>query len=54
MIDLLEWLMDDQVAEVSGCWANLNHPSVEVEDTAVAVLRFERGGLGSIVSSLAQ
>jgi predicted dehydrogenase len=54
MIDLLEWLMDDQVAEVSGYWANLNHPSVEVEDTAVAVLRFARGGLGSIVSSLAQ
>jgi UDP-N-acetyl-2-amino-2-deoxyglucuronate dehydrogenase len=54
MIDLLEWLMDDQVAEVSGYWANLNHPSVEVEDTAVAVLRFEHGGLGSIVSSLAQ
>jgi UDP-N-acetyl-2-amino-2-deoxyglucuronate dehydrogenase len=54
MIDLLEWLMDDQVAEVSGYWANLNHPSVEVEDTALAVLRFARGGLGSIIASLAQ
>ena len=28
MIDLLKWLMDDEVAEVSGYWANLNHPSV--------------------------
>ncbi len=54
MLDLLEWLMGDEVAEVSGYWANLNHPSVEVEDTAVAILRFRSGGLGSIVSSLAQ
>ena len=54
MLDLLTWLMDDDVAEVGGYWANLNHPSVEVEDTAVAILRFRRGGLGSIVTSLAQ
>ena len=54
MIDLLLWLMDDQVAEVSGYWANLNHPSVAVEDSAVAILRFKNGGLGSIVASLAQ
>ena len=52
MIDLLLWLMDDQVAEVSGYWANLNHPSVAVEDSAVAILRFKNGGLGSIVASL--
>jgi predicted dehydrogenase len=26
MLDLLLWLMDDQVIEVSGYWANLNHP----------------------------
>jgi predicted dehydrogenase len=54
MLDLLAWLMDDEVAEVSGYWANLNHPSVEVEDSAVAILRFRGGGLGSIVASLAQ
>ena len=54
MLDLLSWLMDDDVAEVSGYWANLNHPSVEVEDTAVAILRFRSGGLGSIVTSLSQ
>jgi predicted dehydrogenase len=54
MLDLLAWLMDDEVAEVAGYWANLNHPSVEVEDSAVAVLRFRNGGLGSIVASLAQ
>lgn len=54
MLDLLLWLMDDQVSEVSGYWANLNHPFVEVEDSAVAILRFEHGGLGSIVTSLSQ
>ncbi len=54
MLDLLTWLMDDHVEEVAGYWANLNHPTVEVEDTAVAILRFRRGGLGSIVTSLAQ
>ncbi len=54
MIDLLQWLMADEVAEVSGYWANLNHPTVAVEDTAVAILRFRHGGLGSIVASLSQ
>jgi predicted dehydrogenase len=54
MIDLLVWLMGEPVVEVYGAWANLNHPSVEVEDTAVATLRFRGGGLGSIVASLSQ
>ena len=54
MLDLLIWLMDDQVIEVCGYWANLNHPYIEVEDSAVAILRFARGGLGSIVTSLSQ
>ena len=52
-LDLLQWLMGE-VEEVSGYWANLNHPEVEVEDTAVASLRFRGGGLGSIVTSLSQ
>jgi predicted dehydrogenase len=52
-LDLLRWFMGP-VAEVSGYWANVNHPSVEVDDTAVAVLRFQKGGLGSIVTSVAQ
>jgi predicted dehydrogenase len=52
-IDILQWLMGP-VEEVSGRWANLNHPYVEVEDTAVATLRFRNGGLGSILVSLSQ
>lgn len=52
-LDLLRWFMGD-VAEISGCWANLNHPYIEVDDTAVATLKFKNGGLGSIVTSLSQ
>ncbi len=52
-LDLLRWFLGD-VAEVSGSWANLNHPEVEVDDTAVATLRFRNGGLGSIITSLSQ
>lgn len=53
-LDLLQWLMDDAIEEVSGCWANLNHPSIDVEDTAVATIRFQRGGLASVVVSVSQ
>jgi predicted dehydrogenase len=52
-LDLLQWFMGE-IDEVSGCWANLNHPFIEVEDTALAMIRFKNGGLGSIVTSLSQ
>src|SRR5271166_5086449 len=54
MLDLLIWLMNDRVVEACGYWANLNHPYVAVEDSAVAIFRFAQGGLGSIVTSLSQ
>jgi UDP-N-acetyl-2-amino-2-deoxyglucuronate dehydrogenase len=52
-LDLLLWYMG-AIAEVSGFWANLNHPYIEVEDTAVAIIRFKNGGLGNIVLSNSQ
>jgi predicted dehydrogenase len=52
-LDILLWMMGP-AAEVSGYWANLNHPTVEVDDTAVASIRFKNGGLGSIITSVAQ
>lgn len=52
-IDLLLWYMGP-VAEVFGYWENLNHHYIEVEDTAVAVIRFENGALGNIVVSNSQ
>lgn len=50
LIDLLQWFMGP-VDEIYGCWENLNHPYIEVEDTAVAVLKFKNGGLGNIIVS---
>lgn len=52
-LDILLWLMGP-ATEVSGYWANLNHPTVEVDDTAVASIRFKNGGVGSIITSLSQ
>jgi len=52
-LDLLQWFMGP-IEEVFAYWDNLNHPYIEVEDTAVAVLRFKNGGLGTIVVSNSQ
>ena len=48
-VDLLRWSMGP-VAEVSAVYATQNH-DVEVEDTALAVLRFASGAVGTLVSS---
>ena len=47
-LDLLLWYMGP-IAELSGYWANLNHPYIEVEDTAVASIRFKSGALGQVL-----
>jgi UDP-N-acetyl-2-amino-2-deoxyglucuronate dehydrogenase len=52
-LDLLLWLMGP-VDELYGRWANFNHPYVEVEDTAVAVIRFRSGALATLMLSNAQ
>ena len=52
-IDLFQWFMGP-IAEIFGYWDNLNHPYVEVEDTAVAVVRFRNGGMGTILISNSQ
>lgn len=52
-LDLLQWLMGD-VDEVFGYRSNINHPYIEVEDTAVAVVKFKNGGLGNILVSNSQ
>jgi UDP-N-acetyl-2-amino-2-deoxyglucuronate dehydrogenase len=52
-LDLLLWYMGE-VEEVFGYWANLNHPYIEVDDTAVAVVRFKGGGLGTVAVSNSQ
>jgi UDP-N-acetyl-2-amino-2-deoxyglucuronate dehydrogenase len=52
-LDLLQWFMGP-LEELFGYWDNLNHPYIEVEDTAVAVLRFKSGALGTILVSNSQ
>jgi predicted dehydrogenase len=46
-VDLLLWMMGD-VTHISGFTATLAHERIEVEDTAVACLRFANGALGVI------
>jgi UDP-N-acetyl-2-amino-2-deoxyglucuronate dehydrogenase len=46
-VDLLLWMMGS-AAMVSGFTATLAHERIEVEDTAVAVIRFKSGALGVI------
>jgi predicted dehydrogenase len=52
-LDLFQWLMGPP-EELFGYWDNLSHPYIEVEDTAVVVLRFKNGALGNIVVSNSQ
>lgn len=52
-LDLLLWYMGEP-DEVFGVWKNLNHPYIEVDDTAVAIVKFKNGGLGNIVVSNSQ
>ncbi len=51
-VDLLVWLMGD-VAEISAVTATLAHERIEVEDVAVAALKFRNGALGTIEASTA-
>jgi predicted dehydrogenase len=46
-VDLLSWMMGP-VTHVTGYTATLAHERIEVEDTAVACLRFSSGALGVI------
>jgi predicted dehydrogenase len=52
-LDLLIWYLGE-IEEVFGYWGNQNHPYIEVDDTAVAVVRFKNGALGNIVVSNSQ
>jgi predicted dehydrogenase len=52
-LDILLWYMGE-VDEVIGCWNNLNHPFIEVEDTALAIIRFKSGAMGNIIVSNSQ
>jgi UDP-N-acetyl-2-amino-2-deoxyglucuronate dehydrogenase len=52
-LDILLWYMGD-IDEVYGIWRNLNHPYIEVEDTALAIVKFKSGAIGNILVSNSQ
>jgi UDP-N-acetyl-2-amino-2-deoxyglucuronate dehydrogenase len=51
-LDLLVWMLGRPV-EVTGCTARLAHTDIEVEDTAVATVRFDSGALGVVHATTA-
>jgi predicted dehydrogenase len=52
-LDLLRWFLGP-LAEVDGWTLNLNHPEIDVEDTAVAIVRFESGAVATLTLSNSQ
>ncbi len=52
-LDIFQWLMG-AVEEVYGIWRNLNHPYIQVEDTALAIVKFKSGAVGNIIVSNSQ
>jgi len=53
-LDLLLWFMNSDPVELYGQWKNINHPYVEVEDTAIAIVKFKSGAMANILVSNSQ
>jgi predicted dehydrogenase len=51
--DLLCWFLGP-IARIKAEWENINHPYIEVEDSAVATVRFTTGAIASILVSNSQ
>ena len=47
-IDLLRWMMGDEVEEVMGMTDKLNHPYIDCEDLGIALVKFKNGSYGII------
>ncbi len=47
-IDLLRWMMGNEVVEVFAYTDKLNHPYIEAEDLGIALIRFANGSYGII------
>jgi predicted dehydrogenase len=52
-LDILLWFMGE-AGEVYGIQRNINHPYIEVDDTALAIVKFRGGGIGNIIVSNSQ
>lgn len=51
-VDILQWYMGP-VESVQAITANVRHKNIEVEDTAIAILKFKNGAVGTIECSTA-
>ena len=49
-LDLLQWFLGP-IDGLFGYWDNFNHPGIEVEDSAAALVRFENGALCTLMLS---
>lgn len=47
-IDLLRWMMGNEIIEVVGYTDRLNHDYIEAEDFGIALIKFANGGYGII------
>ncbi len=47
-IDLLRWMMGDEIEEVVGMTDRLNHDYIEAEDLGIGLVRFKNGSYGII------
>ena len=47
-IDLLRWMMGDEIDEVVGMTDRLNHPYIDCEDLGIALVKFSNGSYGII------
>ena len=52
-LDLVTWFLGP-AAEVDSWVTNVNHPEIEVEDSAIAIVRFAGGALATIIASNSQ
>lgn len=47
-IDLLRWMLGDEITEVTGITDNVLHPYIEAEDLGLAMLKFKNGSYALI------
>ena len=47
-IDLLRWMLGDEVEEVVGMTDRLSHPYIEAEDLGIALIKFKNGSYGIV------
>ena len=47
-IDLLRWMMGDEIDEIYGATRQQFHDYLEAEDVGMAVVKFKNGAIGTI------